>query len=320
MRNGEIGGYFGLECYGAGSYHAGAVELNSGRNALRYLIRAYGIDNIFVPYFTCPAVWDALREEGCSIALYNIDDRFMPTARFPQDAYVLTNDWFGVSGGSVALLAGKYENLIVDNAQSFYAEPGGIGSFYSPSKFFGLPDGGLLVCGKRIEGELPRDASNERAAHLLKRHDLGAGAGYGDFKANEDLLSKQPVMGMSSLTRTLMGNIDYARARRVRLDNFRYLHSELSGINELDIDEDSIVCPMAYPLLLSKKGLREKLIADRIYVARYWDDSGGIVPKGSFSAYLSENLLPLPIDQRYTPEDMVRVINVIMENLREQEN
>ena len=213
----EIGGYFEFERYGAGTYHTDAILLNTGRSALKYIIRAYGIKEIFIPYYTCPVVWDALYEEGCKITFYDINGKFQPMIEFPSDAYVLTNDWFGVCGGNVVDLADKYCNLIVDNAQSFYALPKGIGSFYSPRKFFGLPDGGLLICDKRIDKEFPRDTSYGRTGHLLKRLDLCAGDGYEDFKANEKSLSNQPIMEMSNLTHTLMGNIDYERTKRTRL-------------------------------------------------------------------------------------------------------
>ena len=162
------------------------------------------------------------------------------------------NDWFGVCGGNIAILERKYINLIVDNAQSFYAVPKGIGSFYSPRKFFGLPDGGLLISDKMLELKLTKDVSYERTAHLLKRYDLGASAGYDDFRVNDDLLLNQPIMEMSNLTRALMGNIDYGRVRQVRLENFHHLHNEFSSINELVFDLDTIACPMVYPLLAKK--------------------------------------------------------------------
>ena len=317
MSEKEIGGYLELECYGAGTYHSDAIALNTGRNALKYLIRAYGIKEIFAPYYTCPVVWDALYEEGCKIIFYDIDRKLLPTTEFPASAYVLMNDWFGVCGGNVAVLSSMYDNLIIDNAQSFYAVHKGIGSFYSLRKFFGFPDGGLLICDRKLHEELPKDVSYERAAHLLKRYDLGAEAGYSDFKTNDTLLSNRSLMEMSNLTRALMGNIDYVRVKRVRLENFRYLHNAFSEINELGFDTDAIACPMVYPLLVEKKGLREKLIAALIYIAHYWDSAGDVVPKDTFSAYLSEYLLPLPIDQRYTLKDMDRIVSVIKESLGE---
>jgi len=315
MTNNEIGGYFELECYGAQMYHTDVIALNSGRNALKYVIKAYGITEIFAPYYTCPVVWDALCEEGCGIKFYDIDNKFLPTTDFPETAYVLVNDWFGVCGGNIANLDRKYGNLITDNAQSFYAVPKGIGSFYSPRKFFGLPDGGLLISDKRLETELTRDVSYKRVSHLIERYDLGANAGYDDFKANDNSLSNQPIMQMSNLTRALMGNIDYDRIRRIRLENFNYLHNKFSALNELDFDVNAVVCPMVYPLLIKKEGLREKLIASQIYVARYWDAKGYATPKDTYSAYLTEFLLPLPIDQRYGLKDMDRIVRVIKEFL-----
>ena len=54
----EIGGYFELERGPFKPYHDG-VYLNSGRNALRYIVRKLGIHKIHVPYYTCPVVFEA---------------------------------------------------------------------------------------------------------------------------------------------------------------------------------------------------------------------------------------------------------------------
>ncbi len=299
----ETGGYFELETYGGAAYRDDYIYLNSARNALRYVLRACHVKELYVPAYTCPVIWDAAREEGTRLRFYDVDRGFMPAEEFPADAYILYNDWFGI-GKNVRRLAERYPNLITDNAQSFYAEPRGLASIYSPRKFFGLPDGGLLVTAVRLDGELETDVSWRRASHLLKRHDLGAGAGYGDFQENDRALEHQPVMAMSKLTRVLMGNINYGRVKSIRRANFGYLHAALGGINLLTIQDT--VCPMAYPLLVESPGLREKLIAERVYVARYWDGVSAPAAK-----YLCENLLPLPVDQRCGIDDMERIVGIV---------
>ena len=74
----EVGGYLGLECGQAKPYHANGVSVNSGSGALRLIIRKLGIKNIWLPYYTCPVVNQAVMAEGCTIRRYELDTKFMP--------------------------------------------------------------------------------------------------------------------------------------------------------------------------------------------------------------------------------------------------
>ena len=96
----EIGGFFGLEINEKKEFYPDLISLNSGRNALRYIIRAYSIKEIYVPYYTCPVVWDVLEAENCKISFYNIDKNFMPTQEFEQDSYLLYTNYYGVCGNN----------------------------------------------------------------------------------------------------------------------------------------------------------------------------------------------------------------------------
>ena len=49
----EMGGYFEFEHYKKNAYHKNSIALNTGRNCLRYLIRAKKIQKIFLPDFVC---------------------------------------------------------------------------------------------------------------------------------------------------------------------------------------------------------------------------------------------------------------------------
>jgi hypothetical protein len=306
----EIGGYFELETYGEPPLRDGGIALNSGRNCLRYIIRAYDIKELYVPYYTCPVVWSAIKEEGCAIRYYEIDEHFLPITAFHKDSYVLYNNWFGTCGEQVQQLASTYPLLIVDNAQSYYSDPCGMASFYSPRKFFGVPDGGVLYCDKQIDAALETDMSFDRVLHLLKRFDMGASAGYEDFKNNDRLISRLPMMGMSALTTAMMQNVNHVRTRKIRNDNYQYLWDRLQDANELELSR-SIDAPMVYPLLVHNAALRENLIEAKVYVAKYWDGIERAAPADSRAIYLRDYLLPLPIDQRYTVDDMERIAQTI---------
>ena len=308
----EIGGYFGLEGGSNPPYHSG-VFLNSGRHALRYVIRSLGIKKLHVPHYTCPVVWQAIEAEECSIELYDIDDDFMPTKRFAKDDFIVYNNYFGVMGKKVADLAATYPNLIVDNAQAFYSKQIGRAAFYSPRKFFGLPDGGIAVF-KNVDDDsqfaLETDVSCERMVHLVKRIEFGAEAGYQDFKTASKAISELPVRHMSKLTRSLMGNINFDATAERRRKNFAYLQQHLPTSFPLAMADDDV--PMVYPLMTNDADLRPQLVAQKVYVASYWPGLKGC-------GGLQERILPLPLDQRYEPCDLDRMIQYIHTHIEKRQ-
>lgn len=305
----EIGGYFELECGHNPLYHKG-VYLNSGRNALRYIIRKFGIRKLHIPYYTCPVVNQAIAAEECQIEQYELDADFMPARNFSSNDFVVYNNYFGVCGKKVAELSSRYPNLIVDNAHAFYSRQIGRAAFYSPRKFFGLPDGGIAIFkDEELNAQSPDldvDSSLDRISHLVKRIELGASAGYADFKAVSDQLVNAPVRAISKLTMALFGNVDYKFVAALRQTNFGVLHERLHSDFPFAIAEDDV--PMVYPYMTEDAALRSRLIAQKIYVAKYWP---GLSPATSA---LTERIVPLPIDQRYSIDDM----QVLYKTLKEK--
>ena len=303
----EIGGYFELECGHNPLYHKG-IYLNSGRNALRYIIRKLGIRKLHIPYYTCPVVNQAIEAEGCQIEQYELDADFMPARDFPLNDFVVYNNYFGVCGKKVAELSARYPNLIVDNTQAFYSRQIGRAAFYSSRKFFGLPDGGIAIFKDEEFNAQPHDlnvdSSLSRISHLVKRIELGASAGYADFRAVSDQLVNAPVCAISKLTMALFGNVDYTFAAERRQANFGFQHERLHSAFPFAIAEDDV--PMVYPYVTDDMILRSRLIEQRIYVARYWS---GI---SSAANALAERIIPLPIDQRYEKGDMETILQPVL--------
>lgn len=303
----EIGGYFGLEINSRFDNISNNIALNCARNCLRYIIKAFQIKEIYIPFYTCPVVWQSVQKEGCEIKFYHIDNNFMPACDLPADAFILYTNYFGVCAKNVKVLAQKYKNLIVDNAQAFYMPKCGIASFNSIRKFFGVSDGAFLYSDKKLNEEFEKDTSYQRFSHLLKRIDVSAQFGYQDFCKNDDDLCDEGIKNISNLTKAIFNTIDVKECRQKRLENFKYLHKYLSSSNELDIFLDIDDVPMVYPYLIKDETLRSKLIKNKIYVATYWNPQPVGTQEGIFQKYL----LPLPIDQRYNTEDLKRILEVI---------
>lgn len=307
----EIGGYLELECNKKSYLYDGAY-VNSGRNALRYFIRANQIRSIYVSCFTCPVVWHTLEEEGCHVHFYKVNRQLEPVLdNVDPNAYIILNNYFGIQNDLMRNLVVKYPNSIIDNAQAFYAPMMGLASFYSPRKFFGLPDGGILLTNLEMELNLSQDKlSHQRCEHLLIRYDLGANAGYSNFIMNDHSLDNLPLESMSSLTYALMGNIDYDFVKERRRVNFKFLHDHLGQSNLLDIclqDED---VPLVYPFVTQMIGLREILIKHKVYIAKYWPN----LEKNEMSQtvrFFQDHLIALPIDQRYGIDDMKKILTIL---------
>ena len=51
-----FGGYFELEVFEGSVFHDDAVSLNTGRNALGYVLEARGIERILLPDYLCDSV------------------------------------------------------------------------------------------------------------------------------------------------------------------------------------------------------------------------------------------------------------------------
>ena len=314
-----VGGYFELELPDFGGFfHEDGILLNSGRNALEYIIRSLaGIQHIWVPYYSCSVVLEPIEKLRIPYSFYSIDENLeiKETIYLQSGDYLLYTNYFGIKDWYACHLAGHFESrLIIDNAQAWFATPvEGVGTFYSPRKFVGIPDGGVAYCSGCIdEGTLEMDYSFERCGHLLKRLDIAPSEGYADFRSNSAKLIGQPIRRMSKLTRRMLHSIDFERIKKVRRQNFEYLHQHLKGTNLFTIPSaESFTCPMVYPYLTDDSSLKQKLVENQVFVATYWSNVKERVDKGMLEYELVDKLIPLPIDQRYSADDMERIVSII---------
>lgn len=312
-----IGGYFSLELPNGEEYHKDAIRLNTGRNCLEYILKARGYKKVYLPYYTCEVVLEPFKKLDIPFEFYHIGINFEIRDRFTlkADEALLYVNYYGLKQRYVEQLAEKTgERLIVDNTQAFYAKPiEGIDTFYTCRKFFGVPDGSYLYIEKKLDEELEQDLSYDRMTFLNKRIDLGAEAAYGDFQTLSKSLVGQPIKRMSNLTQRLMQGIDYIGIAKQRRDNYIRLHTVLGKSNKLNLPLDEDAVPMVYPYLAPVKGLREKLIENKVFVARYWPNVLDWTTQDDIEYLLAYQMQPLPIDQRSGKDEMNAIGNLILQ-------
>lgn len=307
-----IGGYFELADYcecGVFPHHDGLL-LNTGRNALEYILRSIGtVRRVHLPYYTCEAVLEPLKRLSIPWSFYGIDLNLEIAGRIElgESEYLVANNYFGLKDAYIQTLASIYgDHLIVDCAQAFFAEPlQGIKSFYSPRKFVGVADGGIAYLWQDGFPVTETERTYLHDSHLRIRKNFGAEVGFQAYRENERRLDNQSIRRMSESTEEILGHIDYDHVVSRRRENFAFLHNSLRKRNPLDLsDADSYVCPMVYPYMTDDLSLRQRLISGKIFVATYWPNIRKWTPPGSVESELTAKLIPLPIDQRYTLDEM----------------
>lgn len=309
------GGYFGLELTQGKEYHADAIKLNTGRNALEYILLAKQYKKIYLPYYTCDVLLQPIKKLDIVAEFYNINKDFEPLFDFStlkkNEVFLYTN-YFGLKERYITKLSKKVKNLIVDNAQAFFAKPiNGADTLYSPRKFFGVSDGGYVYCSKKIKTKLKQDVSHQRFQHLLVRLDESAEEGYPIFSKNDASLDINLLMQMSNLTQQMLKSIDYKSIAKQRLQNYLYLKNALDSINTLKFTVNKQTVPLVYPFYSTNTELRKKLINHHIYTAQYWQSVLNTVTKNSIEYDYTKHIIHLPIDQRLNKQQLDTIIKII---------
>lgn len=302
-----IGGYFELELRKGEHFHKDALRLNTARNCFEYILLARKYTKVYIPYYTCEVMLQPLHKHRIAYEFYHINESLEPVEIIQlgnNEAFLYTN-YFGLKQHCVEYLASIYQSqLIVDNAQAFYAPRiAGIDTFYSPRKFFGVPDGGYLYTDCLLDIELEQDKSYLRMQHLLQRIDEGAESAYSIFRKNDDSLDNQPIRWMSKLTEKLLATIDYEFVAKRRINNYLLIDKKIKCKNTLCFDLPENAIPMVYPYMTETKELKKKLIFNKIFVATYWSNVIEWTTPEMLEYKYANRLIFIPIDQRLNDMD-----------------
>ena len=309
----EIGGYIELDSYNLPMLHEDAIALNCGRNCLAYLFKSRGIKKLKVPYFICNSIFDVCDREEVEKFFYHIDSSFRPTSdlSLADDEWLYLVNLYGqLSSKEIEAYVEKFGRVIVDQANDYFATPiPGIDTFYTCRKWFGVADGAFLYSDSLLSDEFPQDESYDRMMFLLGRYERTASEFYADYNANNKYFKNQPIKRMSRLTSNLLHGIDYEYVERRRKENFAYLQEKLGSINQLKLKPATFM----YPLMIERGAeVRRKLQVEKIYIPTLWPTVFEVADENSLEYKMAENILPLPIDQRYGIDEMEYIVQEVL--------
>lgn len=315
MKRDEYGGYIEFERFHGKEFHGGALALNSGRHCLEYLIRARNIRKLCLPYFMCDCVSILCDKLGVKTEYYHIDANFHPLfdRALADDEWIYIVNYYGqLENALFQAYRAKYGRVIVDFAQAFFqTPPTDLDTLYTCRKFFGLSDGAYLYTDAALNEVLEQECSYNRMGFLLGRFEKTAQEFYREYAANNDFFETESLKKMSALTQNLLRGIDYAYIKDVRTENFSYLHDRLGRYNRLRLRIPTGA--FMYPLYIKNGAeLRKRLQTKKVYIPTLWPNVLDCCSASDLEYHLAQDILPLPVDQRYTTEDMRTICEMLM--------
>ena len=318
LQSDAIGGYFSLELPKLKEhYHPELLNFQSARAGFYALLEAGSPSKVWMPHYICDSMLSPLHEIGVPVSFYSLNSDFSikDDIKLLDGEWILYVNYFGICGAEQNRLLSKYpkEQIVFDHSQAFFQKPlDCLATIYSPRKFFGVPDGGMLSTQLEIRSDLVRDESSyDRTKHLLKRACFTPEKGYADYQVAESTLQNFQPKSMSVFTDHLLKTIDYSTVKKQRNSNFWYLHETLASVNKIQIDRTYVDGPMVYPFLTDDINLKFELIRERVFVPTYWPEVGRRSNSGVFEHKLLAGLNALPCDQRYSVKEMDEILKVV---------
>jgi dTDP-4-amino-4,6-dideoxygalactose transaminase len=334
-----IGGMFGLEGitevnYSAPTFmHEQNLLLVNARSGFRILAEMLLPSQIWMPSYICDVMLQAVNcrnvrfyEVNYDLAITSLD--WLEDIE-PGDLVILI-DYFGFPfDSSVAtLLKEKGAWVLEDASQALLTGQVGLSSdfvLFSPRKFLGVPDGGVLMCKQKIkDGDIELDSPpaiwwlNALKASILRR-DFDR---YGTSRHWVDLFNKteaeQPIghYAMSDFSQMLLKYVfDYAVISQRRVENYNILAESLARIALYPTLSDQVV-PLGFPIRVEdRKNVQQALFEHEIFPPIHWPVQNIVPDEFKESHRLAAEIMTLPCDQRYDGSHMEQIAELICRKL-----
>ncbi len=301
--------------------------LATARCALHVILEHVRPRQVWLPSYLCGVVLQAIRPETSLTRFFPVNGSLKVIAADWLDDVmagdvVVFIDYFGFSEWSAVGAQAKARGAVVveDASQAFLSSEFPEVSDYlifSPRKFFGVPDGGILA--SRQTSSLPQPALqppptewwlNAVRASVLRGEFDRHGGNRDWFELFQKADTGGPVgnCAMSELSYVLLlSGLDYAAISRQRRANYHFLAAEL-GEFALFPELPEAAVPLGFPVRVSDRDVvRQRLFAAEIYPPVHWPIQGVVPDSFSESHRLAREIITLPCDQRYDQSDMERL-------------
>lgn len=316
----------------------------NARNAIEelvfYLYHMRGIENFLMPQYICETVVDAFTRAGVKVCEYRINqeleiDICQIEQKIQKKTCIFIPHYFGIPitdelRDKIADWKSRGIVIIEDITMSLLSKEKnkvGYGDYIVGSirKWLPIPDGGF-VCVADGQAYVERKKAGSGAyanlytiVQMMKREYVLGGEKDKTLKSNyrnyyrdaiDVLFSDYTIREISKLSYNYILNCKYEDILRQRTLNYDYLYNNLRNQKVSCLTKRAKdYCPFMMMIISENRDkLLKYLIRHDIYCNIHWNLERAT---GEVEKFLSHHMLSIPCDQRYTVQDMERIVQVI---------
>lgn len=296
---------------------------------------------ILLPAYTCQTVIDPFLQEGWKIVYYNITNQLRIDTADLLSKYddfrpnlCIAHPYYGADLNQEELdaLSDLKDDgciLIEDLTQCIFStQRSKIFDYFTGSyrKWFPIPDGAFVI-GKDLSVEVFEENIDfvRPMADAMYLRGTFLQTGDNNIKEISRRVGKVAISHisgkiephiMSGLSQLLLSRIDIETTKKKRFVNYRFLYDHLQGnsiCRPVDRNMDELTCaPLFFPIYMKDRSAFQKRLAQQeIYAPVLWPVHTDALLINDRVKKIYDEILMLPIDQRYGKDDMKRIVKVI---------
>lgn len=313
---------------------------SSGRGALRAILRHLQKKRALLPEYICQSVIIAFELEGYEVSFYGITSTnsfemgslkkmlmetdvflFMQYFGFLQDPEIIDEIRIFCEDNAVT--------IVEDTTHSIFSLPISLGHYAIASlrKWFGLPDGAVLYSKERsvsgLQYCIASSFTQMRVIGMLQK-DLYLSGITEDSTFHRNLLSHAEayldetpnIDRMSNISSSILSRFDINAMISKRRDNYSLLFSLLmeQKINIITPPLDTGICPLFLIIQSEQRDRLRYFLSERnIFCPVHWPIEDNRLLVGRDFVKQIGRVLSIPIDQRYSSEEMLYISRMINE-------
>lgn len=323
-----------------------SILLDSGRSCIKYLLKNIlndKVDKVLLPSFLCNSIVNAVESENVEVEFYNVNSELVidindleSKVKSNKDIIYFIN-YFGFYQPKAVYeyleKLNKTNIIIEDCTHTIFSNSKEIKSKYigdfqiaSIRKWLGIPDGAILFSRTqeiKYNEKFLKSGNNDFSVmkllgQLLKSNYIEDGNCKKEYfmEIMKKAVLTNEINTISSISNLILNGYNYAELKHKRKENYNYLYNKLNDNKYITtffyyIEND--ICPLGLPVKVKvdRDKFRKYLSDNKIYCPVHWNSCSNINIEYTDSKKLSEIILTIPCDQRYSKEDMKYIVEKI---------